>query len=227
MNLPQKVYGVNIAVVTSANSVKTRKAPYHHGDLRNALVEAAVELAHEGGPAAIVLREAARRVGVSPNAAYRHFDALPDLIADVARVALARMAASMRIELAKCVPSVDPGLDARENLLAVGRGYVLYALQEPGLFSTAFSCPEETARPEPDSAQEACTPDGLLHQALNGLVATGLLNPAEYDAAATTAWAVVHGIALLLLGPMSEVPPEERTALIDACLKIVGRGLTG
>ena len=73
-----------------------RAHPYHHGDLRHALIEAAVELAHEGGPGAIVLREAARRVGVSPNAAYRHFDSLPDLVVQVALVALHRMALMMQ-----------------------------------------------------------------------------------------------------------------------------------
>jgi AcrR family transcriptional regulator len=54
--------------------------PYHHGNLRHALVQASTELARDGGPSAIVLREAARRVGVSANAAYRHFSALPDLV---------------------------------------------------------------------------------------------------------------------------------------------------
>lgn len=51
------------------------RSRYHHGDLRNALIEAAVELATEGGPERVVLREAARSVGVSPTAAYRHFGA--------------------------------------------------------------------------------------------------------------------------------------------------------
>src|SRR5689334_15922121 len=80
------------------------KQHYHHGDLRRALVSAATELAREGGPSAIVLREAARRVGVSPNAAYRHFDALPELVEAVAFAGLAELARSMETELAKCRP---------------------------------------------------------------------------------------------------------------------------
>ncbi len=51
----------------------TRRAAYHHGDLPNALADAATDLARSGGPEAVVLREAARRVGVSAAAAYRHY----------------------------------------------------------------------------------------------------------------------------------------------------------
>lgn len=200
--------------------------PYHHGDLRNALVEAAVQLAHEGGPDAIVLREAARRVGVSPNAAYRHFDALPDLVVEVALVALDRMAAVMQSELDECVATGDPAGDAANRLMAVGRGYVRYALDEPGLFSTAFSCSEQTNKPEfgvPRSPLS--TPDVLLHERLDELVAVGALDPADCEAFAKTCWAVVHGLSLLLLGPMAAVPLEERPALIDACLGVIGRAL--
>jgi AcrR family transcriptional regulator len=198
--------------------------PYHHGDLHHALIEAAVELAREGGPGAIVLREVARRVGVSPNAAYRHFDSLPDLIAQVARVALTQMAAVMQSELDKCVATDDPARDAANRLMAVGRGYVRFALAEPGLFSTAFSSPHETSG-EFGAVIDATTPEGLLQQRLDELVATGLLAPTDYDTLAKTCWAVVHGLSMLLLGPMSGVPEDERPALIDACLSVIGRSL--
>jgi hypothetical protein len=70
------------------------------------------------------------------------------------------------------------------------------------------------------------SPAELLQQALAGLLAVGLLDPADVEAAATAGWAVVHGLSTLLLGPMSGVPVEERQDLIDACLNIVGRGMT-
>src|ERR1700755_3531565 len=108
--------------------------PYHHGSLRSALVDAGVQLAREGGPGAIVLREVARRIGVSPNAAYRHFADLPELSDAVADAALAALADSMRRELAALA-----GDDPLMALLAVGRGYVHFALDEPGLFAAAFS----------------------------------------------------------------------------------------
>jgi AcrR family transcriptional regulator len=229
VNLPDDVHGVNIKTVNisatpSAGPVSAH--PYHHGDLRNALVEAAVQLAHEGGPSAIVLREAARRVGVSPNAAYRHFDALPDLVVEVAQVALAQMAEVMQFELDRLVATDDPARDAAARLMAVGRGYVRFALDEPGLFSTAFSSHEEISKQEFASAGVASsTPERLLQERLDELVAAGVVKPADYDAIAKTCWAVVHGLSLLLLGPMSGVPLDERPALIDACLSVIGRGL--
>jgi AcrR family transcriptional regulator len=122
-------------------STPLKSHPYHHGDLQHALIEAAVELAREGGPGAIVLRETARRVGVSPNAAYRHFDSLPDLIAQVARVALTRMAAVMQSELDEYAATGNPARDAAYRLMAVGRGYVHFALAEPGPRSAARTRP--------------------------------------------------------------------------------------
>src|SRR6266516_6390251 len=124
-------------VVTAPDAGK--HTPYHHGNLRNALVQAGTELAREGGPSAIVLREAARRVGVSANAAYRHFSALPELVEAVAFEALSALARSMEAELAKCRRTGDAGQDAIDRLDAVGRGYIHFALNEPGLFATAIA----------------------------------------------------------------------------------------
>ena len=200
--------------------------PYHHGDLRNALVHAAVDLAREGGPAAIVLRAAARRAGVSPTAAYRYFDSLPDLAGAVAQVAMASMARTMEAELARCTPTGDPARDALNNLRAVGRGYVRFALEDPGLFSTANTCPEGLESTASGVGDRGLSPAELLQQGLAGLLAVGLLDPADVSAAATAAWASVHGLSTLLLGPMSDVPADERQDLIDACLNIVGRGIT-
>jgi AcrR family transcriptional regulator len=200
--------------------------PYHHGDLRNALVHAAVDLARKGGPTAIVLREAARRLDVSPTAAYRYFDSLPDLIDAVAQVAMASMARTMEAELALCAPTGDPAMDARINLRAVGRGYVRFALEEPGLFSTANTSPEGLESKANGVGDSGLSPADLLRQALAGLVAVGLLDQADVEAAATAGWAMVHGLSMLLLGPMSGVPTAERQDLIDACLQIVARGMT-
>ena len=205
-----------------------RRQPYHHGDLHRALVSAGTELAREGGPPAIVLREAARRVGVSPNAAYRHFNALPELVGAVAAEALAALARSMEAELARCRPSGDAGIDALSRLGAVGRGYVHFALSEPGLFGTAFTRhgadgpPAEGPRGVGDSG---LNPAELLGQALDDMLAAGLLDAEDRDAAATQAWAAVHGLSELLLGPLGGQTRSEREAVIDACLDLVCRGL--
>src|SRR6185503_924860 len=77
------------------------RSTYRHGDLRRALLEAGIELARAGGPDAVVLREATRRAGVVPNAAYRHFASREDLLAAVRSAALASVALAMETELAK------------------------------------------------------------------------------------------------------------------------------
>lgn len=216
--------------------------PYHHGDLYRALVQAGTELAREGGPSAIVLREAARRVGVSANAAYRHFSALPDLIEAVAFAALSALARSMEAELAKCRPGGDAGRDAIDRLDAVGRGYIHFALSEPGLFATAFAPPNWTTyteeAPVHTSEKTAASKEGtpgvgdsglrayqLLEQALDGMVDAGVLEPADRGTAVTNAWGAVHGLSMLLLGPMAADAPSARETLIEAYLDLVGRGL--
>lgn len=217
-----------------------KQPPYHHGNLRHALVQAGTELAREGGPSAIVLREAARRVGVSANAVYRHFSALPELFESVAFDALSELARSMEAELARCRLTGDAQRDALDRLGAVGRGYVHFALREPGLFATAFALrkmPADDAplQPGDDAANSAddlrgagdsgLGPGELLGQALDGMVEAGVLDAADREIAATNAWASVHGLSGLLLGPLAGQPAAVVEALIDAFLDIVGRGL--
>jgi AcrR family transcriptional regulator len=215
-----------------------RQQPYHHGDLYRALVQAGMQLAREGGPSAIVLREAARRVGVSANAAYRHFSALPELIEAVAFDALSALARSMETELATCMPTGDAGQDAIARLDAVGRGYVHFALAEPGLFATAFARRKTTAhtsdapsgRPDHGVAplgrgESGLTPYELLGQALDSMLEAGVLDAGDRETAATNAWAAVHGLSGLLLGPLAAEAGSARETLIDAFLDLVGRGL--
>ena len=188
-------------------------------------MQAAVELAREGGPTAIVLREAARRVGVSPTAAYRHFDALDKLLEAVARNSLAALARSIEAELAGRRPIDDMGQDAWDHLRAVGRGYVHFALDEPGLFAVAFTRPKRSPAAEGGKGGSGLSPRDLLEQALDGMLAAGVLAAEDRLAAATAAWAAVHGLSLLLLGPMGGLPEAEREAIIEAALDLVGRGL--
>ncbi len=72
---------------------------YRHGDLQRALLEAGIVLAQTGGPGAVVLREATRRAGVVPNAAYRHFTSRMELLQAVRMTALSRLALSMEAQL--------------------------------------------------------------------------------------------------------------------------------
>jgi AcrR family transcriptional regulator len=197
------------------------RTSYRHGDLRNALVDAGVVLAASGGPSAVVLREATRRAGVSPNAAYRHFSDREALLAAVSVRALGLVASEISGELADRATDGDVG----SRLDAVGRAYVHFALREPGLFRTAFSVHTD---PEAGRGAEGGGPGpfGLLLQVLDDAVVQGVLPADRRPGAEVAAWSSVHGLAVLLLdGPLRSVPPEGRDALIDAVLRMARNGL--
>ena len=181
---------------------------YHHGDLRRALLDAATELASRGGVEGVVLREAARQVGVSPSAAYRHFPSREGLLAAVGAAARARLAQGML---------AAPAGDAREHFRATGRAYIEFALDEPGLFEVAFRpCPPELYQPEDPS------PYHVLAAALDALEGEGALAVAR-TGAEEPAWAAVHGAAVLLGERM--IPPTERERVVESTLAMVGDGL--
>src|SRR5262245_49643887 len=128
------------------------RSTYRHGDLRRALLEAGIALAQAGGPDAIVLREATRRAGVVPNAAYRHFASRLELLRAVRVAALSRLALSMEAELEGLDPTLEPAALARASLRAIGLGYLRFALTETGLFRTIFAVPYDWPAP-PDPAK--------------------------------------------------------------------------
>src|SRR5262245_19274606 len=155
---------------------KMPRTTYHHGDLANALTVAARQLARDGGPEAVVLREAARTVGVSATAAYRHFAGHGDLIHAVKENAQEDLAASMRPEQATGKPASDPSTQAPRRLYAIGIGYLRFALSEPGLFRTAFCRADKGF--EDQAAERAASPAfQLLSETLDRLVSAGLLAP--------------------------------------------------
>ena len=192
---------------------------YHHGNLRAALIETAVDQARAGGVDAVVLRDAARRTGVSHNAAYRHFADREDLLAEVSERGMAELEQRMRDRLAD-LPGDDGDERAFVRLRAVGREYVHFALAEPGLFATAFAC----ARPKDGAPGQG--PYGVLSTVLDELVTTGVLPAERRPGADVTCWAAVHGFAVLCLqGPLRGLPEQEREAQLDGLLERVVRGL--
>lgn len=206
--------------VASASDSVTR-ATYRHGDLRNALIDAGVRLAAGGGPTAVVLREATRQAGVSPNAAYRHFSDREALLAAVSERSLAFVASEITEELAGCAAEGSVGA----RLDAVGRAYVHFALREPGLFRTAFSVhtDPEVGRGSEDGGPG---PFGLLLQVLDDAVEQGVLPSERRPGAEVAAWSAVHGLAVLLLdGPLRSVPEEARETLIDVVVRTARTGL--
>jgi AcrR family transcriptional regulator len=212
-------------------SVTTTRSPrtaYHHGDLRNALVRAAADLAEHGGPEAVTIRAASRAAGVTPTAAYRHFAGHAELLDAAKHEALERMAAMILDVLGDPPEGADPVEVALHRMRAGGRGYVRFALAQPGLFRTAFCRSANDDLQEAGERLAAAPPHAFLSAALDELVKVGWLDPSLRPDAETPAWAAVHGLSLLLLdGPYRAVGEAEREALIDATLEMTLRGLAG
>lgn len=215
----------------SEQTVFPARQTYRHGDLRRALLNAGVELAREGGPTAVVLREATRRAGVVPNAAYRHFKNRQALFEAVRIASLSRLARAIETEIEGTRHLRDPRQRARAAFRGVGLGYLGFARREPGLFRTAFA-----ARPfgvdesgsEDDSPRGASgmDPFQLLGHALDGMVDAGLLPPRQRSGAEWMAWSAVHGMAFLLLnGPLRGLEEADCQALAERLVAVVEQGL--
>lgn len=176
---------------------------YHHGDLRRALVDAGLAATRARGATALGLREVTRQVGVSPNAAYRHFADRQALLAAVAQEIQDRMAEQMRARMA-APGDAGPRDRARLRLRGVGLGYIAFAVTEPGWFETAFF----GARGAPDGVLDDAhgrrpPPFALLVEALDGMVEAGELCPERREGAEWACWSTVHGFAELVVhGPL-------------------------
>src|SRR6266478_7680215 len=128
----------HVADVNTLDIMRRRKMrrpkPYHHGNLREALLEAAIRLIAEVGPTAFTLREVARRAGVSHNAPYRHFRDRDDLMAAVAAQGFRELTQAM-------VDAAGGWADALDRLKRAGLGYVTFALRRPEHFTVMFDAP--------------------------------------------------------------------------------------
>lgn len=203
------------------------KAGYHHGDLCAALIDAGLQLTRTGGPEALTVREATRRAGVSPNAAYRHFADRAELLDAVSDSAQGLAAAAMEAELAE-VPTATDVASAQERLRAVGVGYLRFARHEPGLFRMAFGVPGDLERAfvAEKAGPGGESPFGLLSSALDDLVRFGALPAERRPGAELLAWSAVHGLAMLVLeGPLHGLDHEVRMMAGRGVVEMVVRGI--
>ena len=207
------------------SSSRTRDS-YHHGDLANALTDAALDMARRGGPEAVVLRGAAREVGVSATAAYRHFADHGQLINAVKQRAQAALAARMQVETDTSAPLADPGEEALRRLRALGVGYLRFAIEQPGLFRTAF-CRIDSPDEPLDVGLMSSPAFVMLTQVLDAMVECGLMAPERRPFSEIATWSTVHGLATLILdGPLSLLGDEDREVVMAHTQKMLVAGLT-
>jgi AcrR family transcriptional regulator len=197
--------------------VSDRK-PYHHGNLRDALLQASLGLIREGGIGEFTLREVARRAGVSHAAPYRHFREKAELLAAVAEDGFNRLTAAMH---SAAIKSPDPF----GRLQNAGLAYIEFAQQQPEHFLVMFTVDlNEKLHPSAKAAADRCFAELL-----------GLVTACHYaqkqkgpppEAAALIAWTQVHGIAeLALRGQLGFRNRKELRDFAKLATGVIGLGL--
>ena len=170
---------------------KKRGQAYHHGDLRRTLVDAALAIVEKSGLGALSLRDLARSVGVSHAAPYRHFPSREALLVELAIEGFVGLDAEMRADAARATTTI-------ERFVAIGRGYVRYAVAHPGHFRVMFSSElHDDAAPALVAAGEPAL--RTLVDAVAAAQAEGLVGDGDPRALAVPAWSMVHGLSMLII----------------------------
>jgi len=198
--------------------------PYHHGDLRQAIVKAALEILRETQSLEFSLRELARRAGVSHNAPYKHFLDKRELLAAVSAAGFETLTKRMAHELGRL-------RDPREQLFAMLRTYIDHGVENPALYSLMFGGylgGPDRSRPTIELAEAEKT-KGLLA----GVIIAGGLgraipqtarNERKIAGAILACWSLVHGLTLLLADGL--VGPKKKSgALADSLVQGLLDGL--
>jgi len=199
----------------STSKIKAPLVPYHHGDLRRALLAAGLSLLEKRGPAQVSLREVARVAGVSHNAPYRHFDSREALLAALAADGFEALGVAME--------QAAEGRTGFERLRALGIAYIAFARAQPAVYLLMFG-PELVKDPFPALKAVAERSFEVLRQAIEAIV------PVETRRAAVIgAWALVHGLSHLIADhqfPPDFAEEDKLDALIEDVLAIYRQGLS-
>ncbi len=222
---------VNSVKMVGMSSGQRSGRRYHHGDLRNALVDAAIALARAGGPDAVVLRQVARRTGVSAAAAYHHFAGHEDLVQAVKQRSLDLLAGQMHLALAQeeapASALEEAPAGARGRVRALGAAYLRFAAEEPGLYRLTFGPRGRWPAPGTTGPEPAGTyPFQLLSEALDELAAVDAGVASRRAGLEYVVWSAMHGIAVFLLeGPLVTAGGEQRQQITGHTLDTIIRGL--
>lgn len=177
--------------MSTSKRLVSRKVTYHHGNLRAALLEAALDLVAREGASSLTLREVARRAGVSHAAPYRHFADKEALLAAVAEEGFR----ALRDALAARADAA--GDDPVARLRAIGIGYVRFAVDHPAHCRVMFGGAVEDPARHLALAEASAAAFAVLVDAIRAAQATGQVRAGDPMDLALAAWSLVHGLALL------------------------------
>jgi AcrR family transcriptional regulator len=204
--------------------LQSHERPYHHGDLRRAVVKAALEILRETQSLEFSLRELARRAGVSHNAPYKHFADKRELLAAVSAAGFEMLAKRMTSEIA--------GLSRpREQLFAMLRAYIDHGVENPALYSLMFgsylSGPGRS-RPAIELAEaekaKSLLAGVIIAGGLGRTIPDAPRNERKIAGAILACWSLVHGLTLLLADGL--VGPKKKSgALGDSLVQGIIDGL--
>jgi AcrR family transcriptional regulator len=205
------------------------RASYHHGDLRNALLEAALKLIAERGLEGFSLREAARAVGVSPAAVYRHFPERMALLAAIASEGSARLGAAVEKAVARAIarvpPTASPAARAAVACAATAEAYVEFAIRHPSHFRVTFGPAGLSKYFVPRGGPSGRRPYLLLMDALDGMAATGAIPAERRKGAELASWASMHGFATLVVDGALPLRPRARREALRVMVRVLMLGL--
>src|SRR5271156_6195012 len=208
---------------------KTRKPPaYHHGDLRRALIDAALALVTEKQDWTFSLREVTRRADVSHNAPYNHFADKRDLLAAVATAGFATLGE-------RIVKATSGIKNAQTALVKSALAYVNFGVENPAHYRLMFSSALITAsegRPKSVAAAGADT-RAILAQIIRRGAVMGAFDPSlasdvELHVAVLSTWSTVHGLTMLMIDGVADTPQASienvaRKVASELCYGLVRR----
>jgi len=194
-----------------------RKSTYHHANLKEDLLNAAVRLIAEVGTEAFTLREVARRAGVSHNAPYRHFENKHDLLSAVAAQGFERLTASIE-------RAMSEARDAKDRLRLCGRGYVQFGLRWPQHLRVMFDL-SEAKKMSPECRRAGDRAFQTLLDCVVGLQAEGSLPPGNPRTFAIIAWSSVHGFAKLAIAGRLPFPQSQALDFLNLIARVLMEGM--
>lgn len=204
---------------TLENHENTRA--YHHGDLRNTLIQLGTAMLLESGEAALSLRKLAQRAGVSHNAPYQHFADKDALIAAIAEEGFRRLGDIMEEALAAQQSAIP-----ETRLIAIGRAYVAFALAHPAHLQVMFSA--FPSAQYPSLVQQSTQTLARLVAVVREIGDQGGLKDATTEDAALAVWMLLHGLSAILIADKIPVAlRQDRAAqdLADTFVRALCRGL--
>jgi AcrR family transcriptional regulator len=212
--LPFKANVNTINIMMTKKSAVTQELPYHHGNLRNALLRAAIGVMADKGVSQFSLSEIARSVGVTPAAAYKHFADKDSLLKELAQHGFAEL----RQAFERVAPQAMPAKNAKQasqRFEKIGEAYLQFGLNEPALFQLIFGKGASTFRQGIASNGERTPTFAYFAEALEALYEFGLIARRPTPQDQWFAWSAIHGATELLISGVSGlVKPKDAAKVV-------------